>query len=94
MPIVTARPGDIDLLIVPGLAFDKSCHRLGQGKGYYDRFIERMTVNGNKLPLVAVGLSPQYVGDDETIPIAEYDRIMDLVVLPSQTIRNPGSIVE
>jgi len=37
-----AKPGDIDLLVVPGLAFDATSRRLGQGKGYYDRFIARM----------------------------------------------------
>ena len=37
-----ARPGDIDLLITPGLAFDTHGHRLGQGKGYYDHFIAKM----------------------------------------------------
>ena len=36
-----ARPGNIDLLLVPGLALDTHGHRLGQGKGYYHRFIAR-----------------------------------------------------
>mmetsp|Transcript_20071 Transcript_20071/g.37792 ORF Transcript_20071/g.37792 Transcript_20071/m.37792 type:complete len:386 (-) Transcript_20071:724-1881(-) len=49
-----AQPGDIDLLLVPGLAFDTHGHRLGQGKGYYDRFIARMR-NGNDDGLAGSG---------------------------------------
>jgi 5-formyltetrahydrofolate cyclo-ligase len=82
--VVVAKPGDLDLIVVPGLSFDNEGNRLGQGKGYYDRFIERMTVGSDKPPyLVAVGLDCQLV---ESIPVSDHDRPMDKVMLPSQAI--------
>ena len=97
MPLQKASPGDIDVLVVPGLAFDRNGDRLGQGKGYYDRFIERFTSSSSdddddddddgetkKTPaLIAVALDCQLV---PSIPVHDYDRRMDLVLLPSETI--------
>jgi 5-formyltetrahydrofolate cyclo-ligase len=37
------KPEDLDLVIVPGLAFDKKCNRLGRGKGCYDRFLNKLS---------------------------------------------------
>lgn len=34
-------PGNKDIMIVPGVAFDKMCHRAGYGAGCYDRYLEK-----------------------------------------------------
>ena len=71
------------VLAFPGLAFDAKGGRLGQGKGYYDRFIARMRKDFNKPILVAVGLDPQLV---DHIPVTEFDVTMDLIIVPNQVV--------
>ena len=63
----------IDVAIVPGVAFDRDGHRLGRGKGYYDRFL-------SKVPLVyKIGVRfPSRLMDE--VPADEYDILMDEIV--------------
>jgi 5-formyltetrahydrofolate cyclo-ligase len=41
----TADLNELDMVVVPGLAFDKNNTRLGRGAGYYDRFLEKIPSN-------------------------------------------------
>ena len=88
MPIVHAQPGDMDVLVVPGLAFDSAGNRLGQGKGYYDRFLARMLADPEKKrPLiVGVGLSCQLV-DNGIVPVNEHDFPVDWILMPEAAIQ-------
>lgn len=68
----------IDLVIVPGMAFDKSGNRLGHGKGYYDRFFAEMERRTGRLPYLMGVAFPFQVIDE--IPYNEHDKKMDKVL--------------
>jgi 5-formyltetrahydrofolate cyclo-ligase len=57
----------LDLLLVPGVAFDKAGNRLGHGKGYYDRFLKKAPYT------YSLGLSYEFQVL-ESLPISEFDR--------------------
>lgn len=44
-------PGEIDMVLVPGLAFDRHGHRVGYGKGFYDRFLRQTRPDCRKIGL-------------------------------------------
>lgn len=71
-PTGEAYSGDVDLVIVPGVAFDLHGHRLGRGKGYYDQFLP-----STKAYKLGVAFRLQIV---ESIPVDEWDIPVDKVV--------------
>ena len=67
----------IDLVLVPLLVFDKSGHRVGYGKGYYDRFLTRCRSDA-----VKVGLS-YFDPIDKISDVAAGDVVLDYCISPS-----------
>jgi 5-formyltetrahydrofolate cyclo-ligase len=66
---------DMDLLIVPGIAFDLHGYRLGHGMGYYDRFLR------NKGQMTAIGLAFDFqITKTRFLPHSRYDMKVDYVV--------------
>jgi len=47
-PVECTEANYIDIVVVPGVAFDRSLHRIGYGKGYYDRLL-RVVQSGFKV---------------------------------------------
>lgn len=76
-----AVPSAVDLLIVPGVAFDLKGNRLGYGGGYYDRFMALLRPG---VPFVALCFELQIV---ETVPVKPWDRRVDWILTEARTIR-------
>ncbi len=65
---------DIDLVIVPAVAFDKYNNRLGRGKGYYDRFLKKLSSRVKK-----IGLAFKFQIVDR-LPVNLLDQPVDRVI--------------
>lgn len=77
-------PEEFDLLVVPGVAFDRHGHRLGRGKGFYDRYLPR--VGG-----CHVGACFD-VCVVETLPHEPHDAGVHLLVTESGVLRFQGGV--
>ena len=65
-------PTDIDLAIIPGVAFDLTGHRIGYGMGYYDQLNRQLTC-----PKIGLAYSVQSV---DNIPAEEHDQQVDMLI--------------
>lgn len=73
-------PSSIDVVGVPGVAFDRGGRRIGYGGGYYDRFLRG-------LPAFTVGLVFGLQVTDEDLPAGGFDLPVDAIVTEEETIR-------
>jgi 5-formyltetrahydrofolate cyclo-ligase len=71
----------IDVVLVPGVAFDRQGHRLGRGKGYYDGLLGRLPAG-----VCSVGVTLDWLVV-ESLPVEEHDVRMNAIV-------SPGGLVE
>jgi 5-formyltetrahydrofolate cyclo-ligase len=78
------EPQDLDLIMVPGVAFDRQGGRTGHGKGYYDKLLEHARADA---PLVALAFECQMFPE---IPCESHDIYMDKVVTESAVYSGRG----
>lgn len=78
------QPADLDLIMVPGVAFDSQGGRTGHGKGYYDKLLEHARPDA---PLIALAFESQMFPE---IPCESHDIYMDKVVTETATYTGRG----
>ncbi|VVB99672.1 5-formyltetrahydrofolate cyclo-ligase family protein [uncultured archaeon] len=77
-PAREVKPEDIDLVVVPGVSFDRRGHRIGYGMGYYDALLKK--IPGRKIGLA---YSLQIV---DRVPDEPHDVAVDMVITESEII--------
>jgi len=75
---------ELDLIMVPGVAFDPRGARMGHGKGYYDKLLEHARPD---TPLVALAFDCQLF---EEIPTQAHDVFMDKIITETTTHQGRG----
>jgi 5-formyltetrahydrofolate cyclo-ligase len=84
LPAKKLKPEELDLVMVPGTAFDVRGGRMGQGKGYYDRLLSNARTDA---PLVGMAFDCQIFDE---IPVAAHDVFMDFVLTESRELVGLG----
>lgn len=73
----TINPKEIDLAIIPGIAFDKKGNRIGFGHGYYDRLLKKLNC-----PVIALAYDFQIL---HAVPRHEHDAPVDTIITEKKT---------
>lgn len=75
---------EFDMVVLPGLAFDRQGNRLGHGGGWYDRALQDLQNDGRKPILVGVCFDEQLIS---SFPIEPFDVRMNMVITPSDVLQ-------
>ena len=93
-PLPTDPPFELaeaDVIFVPLALFDRRCHRIGYGGGFYDRTLAALVTHGPTSPGLSSGRRPRFIGlahDEQCVDEWEpeaWDIGMDAVWTPTQT---------
>ncbi|MDB6121369.1 MAG: 5-formyltetrahydrofolate cyclo-ligase [Pedosphaera sp.] len=78
----------LDLVLVPGVAFDLNGHRLGRGKGFYDQLLA--VVQG---PTCGIGFDQQLVRE---VPVEPHDVRLSCILTPTrwQSVAGPRAVLK
>jgi 5-formyltetrahydrofolate cyclo-ligase len=76
--------GMIDMIVIPGLAFDRNGFRVGRGRGFYDRFLSQQDFQG-----VRCALCFHEQLQAQAIPCEAHDVPMDLIVTDREVVHCP-----
>jgi 5-formyltetrahydrofolate cyclo-ligase len=84
LPAKQCRAEELDLVMVPGVAFDRRGGRMGHGKGYYDKLLQHARAN---TPLIALAFECQLFPE---IPVAPHDIFMDKIITEAAVYEGQG----
>jgi 5-formyltetrahydrofolate cyclo-ligase len=84
LPDKQVRAEDLDVVMVPGVAFDRRGGRMGHGKGYYDKLLQHARSDA---PLVALAFECQLFPE---IPVAPHDIFMDKIITEAAVYLGQG----
>ncbi len=73
-------PAILDLMVLPGIAFDLKGYRIGYGGGYYDRFLDQLQ---KTIPTIALAFDFQII---DTVPIESFDRPVDYIITETKIL--------
>ncbi len=76
------EPSILDLIIVPGVAFDRKGYRVGYGAGYYDRFLLRIS---EKARTIALAFHMQLI---DKVPVDDHDIAVEHIITEKEFIKN------
>jgi 5-formyltetrahydrofolate cyclo-ligase len=79
-------PHEVDVVVTPGLAFDRQGHRLGYGRGFYDQYLSRLRPAALR---IGIGFSVQVVDE---VPAGPSDERVHMVITDAEAIDcRPGA---